>query len=95
MAIQKEMILDNGVIVQYHRIVSVNKITNQNNIIEVASYPSKQKREEEKNAIKNGEDSNIFIHTQYINAKYDENTKMKDCYEYLKTIEEFKDSQDG
>ena len=36
MALSKEIELENGVIVKYHRIVSINKVTNQTNIIEVA-----------------------------------------------------------
>ena len=47
MALKKEIELDNGVIVNYHRIVSLNKITNVGNIIEIASYVSKKKRDEE------------------------------------------------
>lgn len=48
MALYKEIELDNGIIVNYHRIVSLNKITNQQNIIEVASYINEGKREIEK-----------------------------------------------
>ena len=40
MALKKEIELENGIIVNYHRIVSINKITNDCNIIEVASYTS-------------------------------------------------------
>ena len=47
MALKKEIELDNGVIVNYHRIVSLNKITNIANLIEIASYVSQNKREEE------------------------------------------------
>ena len=47
MALKKEIELDNGVIVNYHRIVSLNKITNISNIVEIASYSSENKREEE------------------------------------------------
>lgn len=48
MALKKEIILDNGVIVNYHRIVSMNKITNDSIIIEVNSYISENQREKEK-----------------------------------------------
>ena len=48
MALIKNIELDNGVMVNYHRIVSLNKITNICNNIEVASYTTKDKREEEK-----------------------------------------------
>lgn len=100
MALKKEIVLDNGIIVNYHRIVSLSKITNQSNIIEVASYTSKEKREEEKEAIKKGQEAeeaistNIFIDTTYINKEYSETETIEDAYLYLKTIDKFKDAED-
>ena len=38
MALIKEIVLDNGTTLNYHRIVSLNKIVNKSNIIEIASY---------------------------------------------------------
>ena len=49
MALQKEIILDNGIVLNYHRVVSINKITNLKNDIEVASYINAEQREKEKN----------------------------------------------
>ena len=48
MALQKEIELENGVKLNYHRIVSLNKITNMSNTIEVNSYTSMEQREKEK-----------------------------------------------
>lgn len=48
MALQKEIELENGVILNYHRITSLNKITNILNNIEVNSYISENQREKEK-----------------------------------------------
>ena len=93
MALKKEIQLENGVIVNYHRIVSINKITNNSTIIEVASYTSEEKRLEETE--KAGQEMNIFIHTEYIQVEYDENNSIKDFYEYLKTTDRFKDAKDG
>lgn len=100
MALQKEIELENGIIVNYHRIVSLSKITNQLNIIEVASYTSKEKREEEQETIKKGQEAgeaistNIFIDTTYINKEYSEDETIKDAYEYLKTTDKYKDAED-
>lgn len=47
MALSKEIILENGITLNYHRIVSLNVITNINNIIEVASYVNESQREKE------------------------------------------------
>ena len=48
MALQKEIELDNGIILNYHRITSLNKLTNISNNIEVNSYISESQREKEK-----------------------------------------------
>ena len=97
MALKKEIELENGITVNYHRIVSLNKITNQTNIIEVASYTSEEKREEEKAYYEdNSEDKtmNVFINTIYVNKEYSEDETIKEAYEYLKTTEMFKDAED-
>ncbi len=91
MAIQKERTLDNGITVNYHRVVSINKITNTQNIIEVASYVDAEKREEEKQKIANGEEMDIFVHTENIVAPYDENANIKNVYADLMELDKFKD----
>lgn len=48
MALQKEIELENGIVLNYHRITSLNKITNISNNIEVNSYISESQREKEK-----------------------------------------------
>lgn len=48
MALQKEIELNNGIVLNYHRIDSINKITNWTNQIVVASYTSEKQREIEK-----------------------------------------------
>lgn len=98
MGLLKAIELENGIIVNYHRIVSINKITNNSNVIEVASYTSKEKREEEKNYYNSEEidkSMNVFIDTTYINKEYKENESIQDVYDYLKTTEKFKDAQDA
>lgn len=96
MALKKEIELDNGVILNYHRIVSLNKITNQANIIEVASYASEKKREDEKAYYENNDNNsamNVYIETAYINKVYDENETIEDAYLYLKTLEKYKNAE--
>ena len=94
MALKKEIELENGVVVRYHRIVSINKITNNQTIIEVASYTTENKREEEREAIKNGTSMNVFIDTNYYNFDYNENDNIQDYYNKLKEIDKFKDAED-
>lgn len=94
MAIIKEIELDNGIKVNYHRVVSINKVTNVQNIIEIASYVNKNKRLEEKNAIDNNLAMNVFINTEYLNTEYDGTINIDNVYEYLKTLEQFEGATD-
>lgn len=94
MGLKKTIELENGITVDYHRIVSINKITNRENIIEIASYTSKKKREEEQNKLQNGEEMNVFINTEYISTEYNADDTIENCYEYLKTLDKFKNSED-
>lgn len=95
MALVKKIELNNGVVVNYHRVVSINKITKSANIIEVASYTSEDKRKEEVEKLKEGKAMDIFIHTTYLNVPYDAEVNIDDVYNYLKTTDEFKDAVDG
>ncbi len=89
MALIKEIILDSGIITNYHRVASVNNITNHASIIEVASYASKAKREEEKSALQNNESMNVFINSDYISLPYNKTLDVDGAYEHLKTLPQF------
>lgn len=98
MGLLKTIELENGITVNYHRIVSINKITNSSNMVEVASYTSKEKREEEKAYYESTEEDkvmNVFIDTTYVDMEYDEDISIKEVYDYLKTTEKFKDAVDA
>lgn len=98
MALQKEIELENGILVNYHRIVSINKITNENVIIEVASYTSEEKRQEEieyYNSQDEDKQMNVYIDTTYENCEYDESKTIQDYYDYLKTTDKFKNAEDA
>lgn len=95
MAILKSITNEQGITTEYHRIVSVNSIVNICTIIEVCSYINKDKRAEEKEKIANKQPMNIYNESDYINIAYDETMNVSKSYEYLKTIEKFKDGIDG
>lgn len=95
MALLKKIELNNGIIVNYHRIVSVNKITNNSTIIEIASYINEVKRQEEIEKKANKEQMDIFIETTFLNKEYNEQENIQDLYEYLKTTEKFKDAENA
>lgn len=97
MALKKQIELPNGIITNYHRIVSINKITNSAIIIEVGSYISEEKRQEEIDYYNSTEDvkaMNVFIDTTYLNKEYNETDTIQDLYDYLKTTDKFKDAED-
>lgn len=100
MALKKQIELENGIILNYHRIVSISKITNNMTTIEVASYISETKRQGEIQALEQSKEKgeafnlNVFINTIYVNKDYVENETIKDLYEFLKTTDIFKDAED-
>ena len=97
MALKKEIILDNGIIVNYHRIVSINEMINNSIIIQIASYINENERKKEidyYNSLDEDKRINVFIESTIINKEYSENENIKDIYNYLKTIEKFKDAED-
>lgn len=112
MALQIKIELDNGININYHRVTSLNKITNISNTIEISSYTNKEQREKEKvyqelqKKSANGEELtpeeeqqleqgiNIYINTEYIEIPYDQTMTIKGAYEYLKTLDKFKDAID-
>lgn len=96
MALIKEIELENGIPVKYHRIVSLNKITNQTNLIEIASYTSEKQRQKEVDYYETQQESdmNVYIHTTFLNKEYNELETISDAYEYLKSTELFKDAKD-
>lgn len=95
MALKKEMELNNGIVLNYHRIVLITKITNVQTNIEVASYTSEEKRNIEKEALQNGEPFDVYIHTIFFNKEYNEADTIENLYDYLKTTEMFKDAENS
>lgn len=101
MALKKEIELENGVILNYHRISSINKVTNNITVIEVASYINEIQRQKEQEALEKGQETeeaipmNVLIESTFINKEYVEDETIKDLYEFLKTTEMFKDAEDA
>lgn len=102
MALSKKIELDNGVTTNYHRIVSINQIINEQTLIEVASYTSEEKRQEEQQALENSRknnesypETNIYINTSTISKEYNENdNNIESAYKYLKSLDKFKGAKD-
>lgn len=94
MALLKPIELDSGIILNYHRIVTITKITNHSIVLEIAGYTSKEKREQEVKQFENGEEITVYIDTTFMSVDYDEKTTIKDWYAYLKTTEKYSGAED-
>lgn len=94
MALKKEIEMNNGVIMNYHRVTSLNVITNVQNIIEVSSYPSEAKRIQEQIALTKGESYDVFVHTEIVGVEYDQEMTIKSAYDYLKTLPVYQGAED-
>ena len=94
MALLKKIELDSGVILNYHRIVTITKVTNHATIIEVAGYTSKEKRELEIQQLSEGSIITAYIDTSFIGTDYDESATIKNWYDYLKTTEKYSGAED-
>lgn len=85
MALSKRITLPSGVQVNYHRVVRIDKIVNIQNVIEVASYTARAKREEERAALASDDPSmNVYIETGIYEAPYDPAMTPSDAYEWIK-----------
>ena len=90
MALQKAITQHNGVITNYHRIMSVIMTTNRQNSITVISYIDKTFRDDEKDQV---------LVEPYREAKtyeidYDGTMTIELAYEYLKSLPEFEGAID-
>ena len=94
MALLKQIELESGVVLNYHRIVTITKITNHSTVLEIAGYTSKYKREQEIQQLVNGEPITAYIDTTFMSADYNEEATIKDWYAYLKTTDRYADAED-
>lgn len=94
MALQKDVKMENGLILSYHRINTVTIHTNNQIVIELTSYLNQEEREKEKEAMSKQEPFNVYTETTMYPLPYDKEFSIVKAYEYLKTLDEFKDSID-
>ena len=100
MGLKKHVTLPNGVQLNYHRVVSVLVITNQENVIEVASYTSQAKRREEQAALATAKETgeypltDVYIETQNVTCPYDQSMTVDSAYAWLKANAGYEDADD-
>lgn len=100
MALKKRIELDNGIVLEYHRIVSVTNVVNKNTVIEVQSYTSQDKRLEEMAWYKSPDKANVspmnvFIDSRrYVIDSPNLNLDVSEAYDHLKTLTQFEGALD-
>jgi hypothetical protein len=90
MALKKEIMQDDGVVTNYHRILYIFNVTNSHSSISVASMVSNVARDKEKS----GDIDNPYqkIVTYETTDKWD--MTVEAAYDYLKTLPEFSGAED-
>lgn len=101
MAIKKQVLSDNGIITEYHRIVMVKIDTNQQNTILVHSYLSEDARQIEKDyaeGLYNSLEERMmkwpYVEDKYLNSDYDGEMTISKAYEWLKSLPQFSGAED-
>lgn len=97
MALHKTTVDPNtGIPLAYHRISSVNLITNESMVIQVCSYISEMDRHREKQQFLAQPEiaEPIFSTVYYYSCEYTDGMTCTQAYEYLKTLPEFADATD-
>lgn len=74
-----------GVPLSYHRIVSVTGIVNHSTTVEVRSYVSKAKREEEARTLAEEGASYAYNETEFFELPYDPSMDCDGAYAWLKS----------
>ena len=93
MALKKEIILENGIPMNYHRISQINNIVNVGTQLIIFSYVNQEQRNREKNKEIRYSDE-IYKITDAVLISYNDTLKIEDAYEYLKTTDKYKDAED-
>lgn len=96
MGLSLQYTMPNGVVLNYHRIVSLTTVVGVQTTIEVAGYTSQEKREEEQASIADPENnpSDVFIDTQLISIDYDPDMSVNKAYTLLKAMPEWEGAED-
>lgn len=89
MALIKNITANNGIVTKYHRISAITTIVNDSHILEVASYTSEEKRNEEKQALENKAPMDVYIDVHRFKMPYSETITIDAAYNYLKDLDIF------
>lgn len=96
MALKKDIILENGVIMTYHRIAEIQNTVNFNTTLVIYSYINQEQRNKEKKLQISPSRvlSSLYRITDYVNLEYNDNLSITEAYEYLKTTDKYSGAED-
>ena len=101
MAIKKQITLDNGIVIEYHRIAAITIETNQQITLVIHSYLSEDGRQIEKDYaaglykdVEFGMMKCPYNKVDFVHPEYDENMTISKAYEWLKTQPEYEGAED-
>lgn len=99
MGLHFDKVWNNGLHLTYHRIGGLNIVTNNENVIQVAAYMSKEDRDREVDYWEHPErfedqDFGCYQEWYMISAPYDQAMTIESAYDYLKTLPEFEGATD-
>lgn len=94
MALEKIVKNDVNIPLNYHRIQNIKHIVNKNTEIEVYSYVNEEEREREKERGQSIYHDDIYKSSKVYSLEYNDELTAEDAYDYLKTLDEFKNAKD-
>lgn len=94
MALQKDITLENGITLSYHRIAEIQNIINDNTKLKVISYINKEQRSKEVLPTDYSLREDIYKLISFEELPYNDTLTIQEAYDYLKTIEKYSDAED-
>lgn len=94
MALQKNITLENGITLTYHRISEIGNIINSNTRLTIISYLNKEQRDKDRPDVDYIIRDTVYKTTYYEHLPYNDTLTITQAYEYLKTTDKFKDAAD-
>lgn len=91
MALSKRITLSNGIQTNYHRIRTIMHDVNAKTLVDVASYTSRARRDEE---VESGGLIETCVNVAWYEHGYDDSLTLADAYAWLKEQPEFDGATD-
>lgn len=94
MALNKSIIQNNGINLNYHRISDIKNVVNDKTYLSLISYVSKDEREKEQKQPKYSPNKvEIYKINKLYKLDYNDKLTIEKAYNYLKTLEEFEGAE--